>query len=112
MKTSTAALIAVLDPGGPAINDVAEICTFPTAAQIMLATSLHVFAYSSTAELILVESEGEFDAEVWDRVAVVAEAVCRGGEVAGGDAGRGLEGWLRGIVGEEIGRAGRWRGNL
>jgi len=112
VKTCTAALIAVLDPGGPVESEVGEICTFPTAAQIMLARSLHVFAYSSTAEMILVESEGEFDAEVWDRVAVVAEAVCRGGEVTGGDAGRGLDGWLRGVVGEEVGRAGRWRGNL
>lgn len=94
------------------MSEVTEICAFPTVAQTALARSLYVFAYSSLAEMILVESEGEFDAQVWDRVAGVAESVCKGGEVAGGDAGGGLEGWMRGVVADEIARAGRWRGTL
>lgn len=97
----------------------------PSPTQVRDAESLHVLTFSARRELLLVESEGEFEVGVWERVCAVGERVCCGGGVGeGGEmdvemdvegqgqgmgSGSGLEGMLREVVRGKVGREGRWR---
>ena len=57
----TASLVAVF----PGENETLEVRTNVTKQDIDHAQSLHVFAFSSKGELLLVESEGRFEMSIW-----------------------------------------------
>lgn len=48
----------------------------PSPTRLASATSAHVFAFSSTGDLLLAESEGRFDMDEWEDVYTDARAVC------------------------------------
>lgn len=68
--TLTATLIAVTSDQ--------ELIQDPSAQQIEAATSLHVLSFSSHGDLLVVESEGKFDLDVWDEVFRKAQQICQG----------------------------------
>jgi len=77
-----------------------------------------VVAFDGEGGMVLAEGEGAFSEEEWLEVVRVAEGVCGVGmvmeemEESGGPRQRGLRDWLRGVVEEDVTRAGRWRGSL
>lgn len=68
----TATLVAV-DLNGALIMQ-------PSVKQINLASSIHVVAFSSHGDLLVVESEGEFTIDEWDKVHQNARLTCQGEE--------------------------------
>ena len=68
----TATLVAV-DSNGALVME-------PSVKQINLASSIHVLAFSSHGDLLVVESEGEFTLGEWDKVHQNARLICYGEE--------------------------------
>lgn len=123
MLTST---LIVADAEGELVSD-------PPPTLLANATSVHVLAFSSLGDLLIVESEGNFNINTWDRVHTKAQQICRGSEVGQDDSeeeaeedededmdvdvdtdknARGRpskERLLRGIVQEQAKGARRWR---
>lgn len=109
--TYTAAIIAISS---------GKILDEPSITDISNAASLHVLAISSNGDLLLNESEGEFDFETWETVVDRAQAVCQGEDVSLGDkdvemdgdseGGQedGLEGFVREVVGDKIQHDHAW----
>ena len=48
--------------------------------QIKLASSIHVLAFSSRGDLLVVESEGDFTIDKWEEVHQRAKLICHGDE--------------------------------
>jgi exosome complex component RRP46 len=69
--TLTSATLAVTSDNGNS-----TITTNPTAREIELSKSLHVFAYTSHDDFVLSESEGEFTFEEWSRAFEAAKQQC------------------------------------
>lgn len=67
--TLTSTLIAVSSSG--------ELVLDPAARIAGKAASLHVLAFSSLGDLLVAESEGTFDLDIWDQVYAMAENHCR-----------------------------------
>lgn len=53
-----------------------KIIVDPTQVQISRARSVHVLAFTSSGDLLLAESEGQFSLAEWDEVADAARKVC------------------------------------
>ena len=68
----TATLVAVDSNGAMAMQ--------PSGKQIKLASSIHVLAFSSHGDLLVVESEGEFTIDEWDEIHQNARLICHGEE--------------------------------
>ena len=68
--TLTATLIAV-DSNG-------ELAVDPSVKRIKLASSIHVLAFSSHGDLLVVESEGHFTIDTWNKVHQKARLICHG----------------------------------
>ena len=93
-----------------ALDSRNTILVRPSASESQKARSTHVLAFSSHRELLLVESEGAFDIDIWETVAETAKALCCGASPEIGDAmavegqepDRGLEGHIRALVTAEI----------
>ncbi|PNS16631.1 Exosome complex component RRP46 [Sphaceloma murrayae] len=60
----------------------------PSPSQVRQAKSVHVFAFSSSGEILLAESEGTFDVDEWEGVEVRAREACLG---AGAEESPGAE---------------------
>lgn len=109
--TLTATLIAVTADQGLILD--------PSAEQIETATSLHVLSFSSHGDLLVVESEGTFSIDVWDRVFQRAHQVCRGlnGDNGGDDVDmdaepqKSLEDILRRTMHDKMIQDQKWREN-
>lgn len=54
-----------------------ELVLDPAAKIAGKAASLHVLAFSSLGNLLVAESEGTFDTDIWDQVYRMAEKQCR-----------------------------------
>lgn len=67
---ATSTLIAV-DAFGKLIID-------PSVKEVHLASSIHVVAYSSQGDLLVIESEGSFSTEILEQAVEIAGQVCRG----------------------------------
>ena len=113
--TLTSTIIA-MDPSGRLIQD-------PSTQQLREASSVHVLAFSSHGDLLIVESEGEFDISSWETVLEKARQVCRGkgkdsGEdedgsmTIGSEKERTLEDGLRDTIREKVAREQRWKESL
>jgi len=92
--------------------------TSPTPKDILNASSLHVFCFTGAGELLLSESEGEFDYNTWDKACALAEGVCLTDDEEDEDEEMEVEGdkeklkqgaWLRKVVGEKIEKDQKWR---
>lgn len=70
--TLTATLVAVDSNGALVVK--------PSAEQIKQASSIHVLAFSSYGDLLVVESEGDFTLDTLDEVHQKARSVCYGEE--------------------------------
>ncbi|KAL9099098.1 MAG: hypothetical protein Q9163_005352 [Psora crenata] len=75
VTTMTATLIA--------INARGDLSPNPSAKDLTTASSLHVLAFSSFGELLVVESEGQFSLDVWEGVVTQARGICLGFEKEG-----------------------------
>lgn len=92
----------------------------PSAKHIAAATSLHVLSFSSHGELLVVESEGSFSIEIWDKVFQKAHQICRGfnGGEGNGNVDMGakrkqsLEDVLRKTMHDKTIRDQKWKENL
>lgn len=71
--TLTAVLLAIQDDGAEG-----EIVCHPGPVDLRRAQSRHALALTSQRELLLVESEGTFTMEQWERVYARAEEYCCG----------------------------------
>ena len=93
----------------------------PSAKQIGAASSIHVLAFASNGELLVVESEGVFSVDVWEDVVNQASKICQGAEVDGGnsddaimDTGRpkSLEDAMRNVVHEKVAKEQKWKESM
>lgn len=69
--TMASTLLALTDDGPGK-----KITQSPTIREIQQAASIHVLAFSSHGDLLVVESEGEFTLDEWDQVFEKAQRVC------------------------------------
>jgi exosome complex component RRP46 len=108
--TVTSALLALMDGG--------KIIQYPTIREIQQATSVHVLAFTSHGELLVNESEGDFNIDDWDLIFEKARHICCGSEEAGdvdamldeGEEGNGgLTGFLRSTLEEKVASDLKWR---
>ncbi|KAL9027042.1 MAG: hypothetical protein Q9180_007391 [Flavoplaca navasiana] len=60
-----------------AVSWCGELIFDPAARIVEKAASLHVLAFSSLGDLLVGESEGTFDMDIWDQVYAMAEKHCR-----------------------------------
>ena len=94
----------------------------PSAKDLKDASSIHVFAFSSRGELLVVESEGEFDMDEWEAAHGKARELCHWNHwgpkrmvmisrwmlTEGGS----LQNMLRSAVQEKVDREQRWKESL
>lgn len=111
----TAALISVSASG--------ELIANPSTEQVKTASSLHVLAFSSKGNLLLNESQGNFDLPTWDKVHDLGETICRGspagwvgkdedvtmGEAGGAAKGQTLEQFIRETVEDKVREEFMWK---
>ena len=82
--------------------------------------SVHVLAFSSHGDLLVAESEGEFDLDVWEEVHDEAKVFCCSSrdsskhdeeemDIDDGEKEEGLEDKLRGAVGMHVRRELGWK---
>ncbi|KAL1960576.1 hypothetical protein VTO42DRAFT_7155 [Malbranchea cinnamomea] len=72
MSMTYASTIIAVSPSGELIQN-------PSAHDIITAKSTHVLAFSSKGHLLLNESDGSFDMEIWDKVHDLAQLTCQSG---------------------------------
>lgn len=108
--TMTSTLLALMDDG--------KIIQYPTIREIQQATSVHVLAFTSHGELLVDESEGDFNIDDWDLIFEEAQRICCGtGEEADvdtmldeGEEGEcELTGFLRSTLEEKVTSDLKWR---
>ena len=107
--TLTPALIAV-DLEGSLQRD-------PSTKQCQDADSVHVLAFSSKGDLLLVESEGEFNLNIWERVYAEAIQLCRGNSKQEdtndismiSEPENDMESFVRNVVGDKIAKDQQWK---
>jgi len=108
--TVTSSLLALMDDG--------KIIQHPTTREIQQATSVHVLAFTSHGELLVDESEGDFNIDDWDLIFEKARHICCGSGEAGdvdamldeGEEGNGgLTGFLRSTLEEKVASDLKWR---
>ena len=110
--TLTATLVAV---------DARRLKLDPTAEELKVASSIHVFAFSSHENLLVVESEGEFGIETWENAYHKARLACRGEDEddsesedvsMDSDNDTKLEDVLRDAVRQKVAREQKWKQDL
>ena len=91
----------------------------PTPKERPAATSEHVLAFTSHGDLLVAESEGRFDMEIWEKVVAEAMHVCRGDADAPGEDvnmdsrdGANMEGVVRDIVQAKVSTDQRWKESI
>jgi exosome complex component RRP46 len=97
-----------------------ELKVDPSVKEFRGMRSLHVFGFSSAGELVLVESEGAFTFEEWERLEALARTACLDGvgesgdiKMLDGDVGETAKSLLdivRGSVESRVMAEERWRG--
>lgn len=92
----------------------------PSVKEVQLASSIHVVAYSSKGDLLLIESEGSFSTDILEQVVETASQVCRGQSFEGsknvnmhmGDGAVSLEDSMKMLVQTKIAKEQEWKENL
>ena len=114
-KTLTATVVAV--------DSDDEIVVDPSAQRIKLASSIHVLAFSSHGDLLVVESEGHFTIDTWNKVHQKARLICHGEEGDGSesesedvsmesDDALNLETALKDVVERKVANEQRWKTSM
>ena len=110
--TLTATLVAV---------DGRRLESDPTAEELKVASSIHVFAFSSHGDLLVAESEGEFGIETWEEAYQKARLACRGEEEDDSESEDNsmdsnndtkLEDVLRDAVRQKVAKEQKWKQDL
>ncbi|KAL8994830.1 MAG: hypothetical protein Q9169_005306 [Polycauliona sp. 2 TL-2023] len=130
-QSSSSSILALLSTSLPltmtltstlvAVGRSGELVLDASAEAVKQAISLHVLAFSSLGELLVAESEGTFDMNIWDQIYTMAEKHCRSsdsGKMAQTDddvdmepsKSDNLEDSLKKIVEEKAARDHRWKG--
>jgi exosome complex component RRP46 len=84
----------------------------PTIREAIAAKSIHVLCFSSSGELLLVESEGMFNMEEWEVIVEGARVACLGDvDAMAEDEDRvdTLQHAMKTVVAEKVSRAERWK---
>ena len=111
--TLTATLVAV--------NSNNKLVADPSIQQLKLASSIHVLAFSSHGDLLVVESEGNCTIDIWEEVHRKAKLICHGedeNESASEDVSMDsddvskLEDGLRDAVERKIAKEQRWKESM
>ncbi|KAL8879670.1 MAG: hypothetical protein Q9198_002765, partial [Flavoplaca austrocitrina] len=112
-------LIMTLTSTFIAVSRSGELIFDPAARIVEKAASLHVLAFSSLGDLLVAESEGTFDMDIWDQVYAMAEKHCRtldpGAPARMADVdmesskSASLEDSLKGIIEGKAAREYRWK---
>ncbi|WEW57322.1 exosome non-catalytic core subunit rrp46 [Emydomyces testavorans] len=103
-----------------AVSPSNQLIPNPSPTDVKSAVSLHVLAFSSKGHLLLNESQGEFDIDLWEKAHDCAEALCRGGtnfqlikdgDVSMADSGKpqSLEQFVRDIVEDKARENFAWK---
>lgn len=99
-----------------AVTSTKNIIQDPFPQQLRKAASVHVLAFSSQRDLLVAESEGVFDVDIWERVFEEGKRICVGDESGEDDSdamdtgnNSGLQGVLRDVVGEKVNNDQRWK---
>lgn len=101
-----------------AVDDEGAVVVWPGVRDRKAATSLHVFGFGRGGECLVVESEGAFEADEWERAESVARRVVFGGvegdehadvDMNGGRGRPSLFSVMRQAVETKVANDGRWR---
>jgi len=112
-----------------AVDSSSQLVQDPSIQQLREAESVHVLAFSSHGDLLVVESEGEFDIDIWEAVVHKATQICRGDKNdddndnendededenmnIDSEERRTLEDTLRDTIREKVAREQRWKESL
>jgi exosome complex component RRP46 len=97
-----------------AISDDRKILQNPSLLETQTARSIHVLAFTSHAEPLVIESQGSFTPAQWDEVCIQAEKICCGSTadpdamVDEGDGG-GMMQFVQTVVEEKVDKDMAWR---
>lgn len=103
------------------VDSEGRLTESPSWEELNQSSSIHVFAFSSHGELLLVESEGECGIDTWEEVHVKAVQICRGRHPDSDSTEdidmdlqdkSSLEDTLRSVVQEKVAQDLRWKHNL
>ncbi|KAI9759527.1 MAG: Serine/threonine-protein phosphatase 2A activator 2 [Chaenotheca gracillima] len=100
-----------------AINTAAQVVKSPTYKDLRDATSVHVLSFTSHGDLLVAESEGDFDIDTWEKAFDAGKDICcrsRDSQVSedldmSGDQGNSIEDILRSAFEEKTSRDQRWK---
>ena len=104
-----------------AVSKDETIVQDPSDQDLHMAASVHVLAFSSKGDLIVIESEGDFNIDIWEKVFEEARHICRGNELGNGDSedismsgqdATSLESSLREVMQEKVAKEQRWKESL
>ena len=108
-----------------AVNAEGDLSHHPSAKELSAASSVHVLAFSSLGNPLVVESEGDFSMDVWEEVYSEARRICLGPEKEDEDGGEdvqmegqerqdsaSLQDVLRSAVQSMAGRELKWKESL
>jgi len=107
LETTFAVALTAIVPADALVKSSKVVLPTPST-DLSHATSLHVFAFTPERELLLSESEGNFDLEMWERACEEAEKACCGQSDIEVEEGA-LQSWLRDVVREKVEKDQRWR---
>jgi exosome complex component RRP46 len=103
-STFTSVLLATQPSGAISVN--------PAPKLILSASSTHVFAFSSTGNLILDLSEGEFDLDTWEKAHDRAKEECCKEQLDGNAMDEGkpsLQGFVERVVEARVDKERAWK---
>lgn len=85
--------------------------------ELVEASSIHVLAFSSTGDLLLTESEGNFNLEVWENAYDMAWKACNGRTVDSADEmvdteDSAMESFVRQTMEEKIATDLKWKADV
>ena len=102
-----------------AVNERDELSIDPDASVLKDASSIHVLAFSSLGEPLVMESEGDFSFDMFGKVLEMARKTCYFGEDEGFERGPDVDmdmeerlsktAEVRNIVGRKVAHEQRWR---
>lgn len=102
-----------------AIDAFGKLTIDPSMKEVQLASSIHVLAYSSQGDLLVIESEGSFSTDILEQVIETASQVCRGQSSEGTknvivhmeEGAMSLEDSMKMLVRRKIAKEQEWKEN-
>lgn len=102
-----------------AIDAFGKLTIDPSMKEAQLASSIHVLAYSSQGDLLVIESEGSFSTDILEQVIETASQVCRGQSSEGSknvivhmeEGAMSLEDSMKMLVRRKIEKEQEWKEN-